>query len=184
MCQSSCWENSSIFFIMEHNCDVLQCIFYCVSISCRQPPLLSSTMSISFNVLKLCLCIGIIIRTKIYNSLVLNKINWNAHLKCKICCLRLSSKKNDTGCMAGNCCQCININAVLWCYNSFWLTESTLCCVMRSAHQSFILQVSGTKAGRRNRTNFSRLVHYSARTSDVWFKMMRLACVRLVIFKK
>lgn len=113
MCQSSCWENSSIFFIMEHNCDVLQCIFYCVSISCRQPPLLSSTMSISFNVLKLCLCIGIIIRTKIYNSLVLNKINWNAHLKCKICCLRLSSKKSDTGCMAGNCCQCININAVL-----------------------------------------------------------------------
>lgn len=70
----------------------------------------------------------------------------------------------------------------LRCYDSFWLTESTLCWVIRSAHQSFILQVSGTKAGRRNRTNFSRLLHYSARTSDVWFKMMHLACACLVIY--
>lgn len=73
-----------------------------------------------------------------------------------------------------NCCHCYT-SAVLEMFQQLVAyththTHSTLCCVIRSAHQSFICQVSGTKGGRRNRTNFSRLLHYSARTSHVCVK--------------
>lgn len=84
--------------------------------------------------------------------------------------LRHSVEKSDSSCWP-----LLHVRAVRFTfYNYFGLTESTLRCVTRSAHQSFILQVSGTKAGTQHRTNFSLPLQYSARTSDVWFEIVAL----------